>query len=31
VHAAQIQTWRKEKAAAIDSATTAARQVVGKL
>jgi len=31
VHAAQIQTWRKEKAAAIDSATAAARQVVGKL
>lgn len=29
VHAAQIQTWRKEKAA--DSATAAAKQVVGKI
>jgi hypothetical protein len=30
VHAAQIQTWRKDKDAA-DAATAAARQVVGKL
>lgn len=30
VHAAQIQTWRKDKGAA-ESATAAARQVVGKL